>query len=206
MTLTKPFYSAEVRWFSDERESLYNIYESLPGDSILESDRIDYYLNSNSESVGIKLREENHEIKCKVVDDAVFDQCNLETWVKWSYKQKDFSILKLVDNKMMNDWIEVDKKRWKKKYEVYGKDKVRYNNAKLDEGCGVEFTEILVEGKQFFTLGLEAFTSSEKFDENYLENAMKNLILVLSFLGFKTKIKNKHFCASYPKFLKDKIL
>jgi hypothetical protein len=200
----KIFYSAEIRWFSEERDKLYSIYDSLNGISKPDPKRIDYYLNVVSENAGIKIREKKHEIKTKLVSDTEHPLGNLETWVKWSSKQVGSSILDFVDPALMNDWTAIEKNRFKKKYEVLQNGKVIPNNGNLNDGCGVEFTDLNIDGKEYFTFGLESFAFIDNKGNQNPDKVLPNLRLVLDYLKLSNQKLQDLDCSSYPKFLKRK--
>lgn len=177
------FKSSEIRWFSKDKELLWEFYENLPetGEGTRESDRTDYYLRSGTVNSGIKIREGNHELKVKRNPDEELDFGMMEHWMKWS-RSEERNILNTIDQKMLGDWVPVEKVRFKKSYEVTEGEGLRYLSGEfVDEGCGAEFTELRL-GKleqPLFTVGFEAFSAKNRQKENLL-NTLKILDVDLS--------------------------
>lgn len=165
-----PFKSAEIRWFSKEKEAVWNVYEQLlqQGEGNREPDRTDYYLKSGTINTGIKIREGNHELKVKCADDDKLDYGIMEHWIKWSTAEEE-NILNTVDDEFLDDWIAIKKKRFKKSYKIITSKKLEpIVDIFPDEGCGAEFTEIYFPSFRLtlFTFGMEAFSSTDNETEN----------------------------------------
>lgn len=172
------FKSSEIRWFTQKKELIWELYESLPepGEGTRESDRTDYYLKSGTINSGIKIREGNHELKVKRAEDEQLDFGVMEHWIKWSTSEEK-NILNTVDGKMLGDWVAVKKIRFKKSYEIVNKETLRpIQEEFVNEGCGAEFTEIHLQelDQPLFTFGFEAFSAGNKQKENLL-NALNIL-------------------------------
>lgn len=168
-----PFKSSEIRWFSTQKDALWEIYESLPnqGEGTREPDRTDYYLKSRTINTGIKIREGNHELKVKRGDDEVLDYGVMEHWIKWSTSE-EVNILNTIDDEFLGDWVAVKKKRFKKSYKIINGEKLeRVEGIFPAEGCGAEFTEIYLQRLEYpiYTFGMEAFSSSSRERENLLQ-------------------------------------
>lgn len=192
-----PFKSSEIRWFSTKKDLLWELYEYLPdaGEGIREPDRTDYYLKSGTINTGIKIREGNHELKVKCAEDEELDNGIMEHWIKWSSSEEK-NILNTVDDDFLEEWIAVEKKRCKKKYEIFDQGKLKITKKEfVDEGCGAEFTEIYLPSKELtlYTFGIEAFSSTKRERSNLL-NTIE--ILDIDFSAFK-----KFDSYGYPQLL-----
>ena len=191
------FKSAEIRWFSNQKEPLLSFYKAVPpvGKGILESERTDHYLVLNSTNTGIKIREGKHEIKLKSDDDLISKWGTIEKWKKWSYDETA-DIINSIDDRLLSDWIGINKKRMIKKYDLGTNKKIEnIMNERVSEGCGVEFTEISIEGNSavYYTLGLEAFSKSG--------NMIENLLTTIDYIKLKPEKLNELVQCSYPAFL-----
>lgn len=167
-----------MRWFSHDYDLLWETFDSLPeNDGVMQENvRTDYYLNSNTENTGIKIREGNHEIKVKCADDDILEFGFITHWVKWSVSEKK-NILNTIDNELLGEWVPVKKKRIKKTFEVVSDSEVKFAGDKFtEEGVGVEFTEVYLgrQDKPIYTIGFESFSSTDQQHEN-LMRAIKNL-------------------------------
>ena len=140
------FKSSEIRWFSPDKNLLWDFYEHLPkkGEGKREPDRTDFYLNSDTINSGIKIREGNHELKVKRAEDEELDFGIMEHWIKWSTSEEK-NILNTVDDQFLGDWIPVKKKRFKKTYKIIQNEIECIAEGFPAEGCGAEFTEIQMD-------------------------------------------------------------
>lgn len=192
-----PFKSSEIRWFSRDREILWNQYKKLPdkGEGISEGDRTDYYLKSGTINTGIKIREGNHELKVKSGEDEDLGYGVMQHWIKWSNSEVE-NILNTIDNEWLDDWIAVKKRRYKKRYEIFNQQELEVVEEEfVDEGCGAEFTEIhlLEPDVTLYTFGLEAFSAGD--------NEKKNLLLCLNTLEIETHELRDLDSFGYPELL-----
>ncbi|MDR9364434.1 MAG: hypothetical protein RI575_03770 [Balneolaceae bacterium] len=191
------FKSSEIRWWSTDKDILWEFYEKLPekGEGNREPDRTDYYLQSYTINTGIKIREGNHELKVKRAKDEELDFGTMEHWIKWSTSEER-NILNTVDNQLLDDWISVKKERFKKTFKIINQNEIEYIKEGFPaEGCGAEFTVIQVQEskKTIYTVGLEAFSSSNRERENLLSLIEQ---LGLDFSSFRNKDSY-----GYPEFL-----
>lgn len=180
------FKSSEIRWFSQDKDLLWNFYKNLPekGEGNREPDRTDYYLESGTTNTGIKIREGNHELKVKRADDEELHYGVMEHWIKWSTSEEE-NILNTIDDEFLGDWIAIKKKRFKKSYKIINQEKLEpIVDMFSSEGCGAEFTEIFFPSKELtlYTFGMEAFSSTKREKENLI-SVIK--ILDLDFSSFK---------------------
>ncbi|MDT0685283.1 hypothetical protein [Autumnicola psychrophila] len=194
-----PFKTSEIRWFSREKQVLWDIFESLekfgPGNP--EEERTDYYLNSNTPSSGIKIREGKHELKVKISEDEKLEFGLLQHWSKWSYAEEE-NILNSVNPGLLGDWLKMTKKRHKKSFKITAEKEVEFTSEEnVEEGFDVEFTSFEISSPEFtgFTLGLEAFSTKN--------NSAENLRLALDQLQLKPSVLKEMKSCSYPEFLAD---
>ena len=192
------FHSAEIRWFTREREPMASIFEGIcsafgqPFKFMPE--RTDHYLNTGLDSTGVKIREGNHEIKVKREDDTLINDIGrIENWSKWS-SGEELNILNTINESHLKDWIPVRKKRALLVFEITKKKDVIPTADYVDDGCGVEFTSIVIGNELYYTFGLEAFATNNSETEN--------LVRVWQHLNLRKEYFNTAYCMSYPEFLK----
>ena len=119
----------------------------------------------------------------------------IEHWIKWSTPEET-DILRAVESCMLSDWIEVEKRRYRKVFQVGDMDFRLPPDEILDEGCSIEFSEIMIgKGrKRYFTIGFEAFSKTGKTTDN--------LIWTLEQLDISTHhFLNDYESISYPQLL-----
>lgn len=156
-------------------------------------ERTDLYLETGLLSCGIKVREGNHEIKLKSdKDEKVEEIGKVEHWSKWS-SSEELNILNTIDRSLLGDWIEVRKKRFLKVYEIKKDRSVAFTTEFVDDGCGVEFTVLNVDGDTYYSFGMEAF--------NTFNSGIENLLAVWNAFGLKRSQFKGIRCMSYPEFL-----
>ncbi len=192
------FKSAEIRWFAWEKETLWSVFNKLSpeGPGRQESERTDYYLRADLDNTGIKIREGNHEIKVKSGRDESHPFGLVQHWMKWSTLEED-NILNTIDHQLLEDWIAVEKKRFKKSYKILGPEQLIFHeDGWMNDGCGVEFTEVTILSikRTVYTFGLEAFGDKYTSREN-LFTALHHLPLDLTALQAYDSI-------GYPAFLR----
>ena len=192
-----PFISSEIRWFATERNGLWDLYCSLPeiGPGTVEAVRVDHYLLNSGRNTGVKIREGRHEIKVRSAESQQWNNGVIEHWIKWSTPEET-DILRAVESRMLSDWIEVEKRRYRKVFQVGDMDFRLSPDEILDEGCSIEFSEIMIgKGrKRYFTIGFEAFSKTGKTTDN--------LIWTLEQLNISTHhFLNDYESISYPQLL-----
>jgi hypothetical protein len=160
----------EIRWFTKERNDLFEVFRSFPGLAMKETERTDFYLPTQSKDLGIKIRGEGKlEMKWLVGEKITYsidgkERGIIEQWIKCGFECNDplvRSIPRIPESKEI--WIKIDKIRTKKKY-ILIENKVvpvqTFTNKYTD--CEVEFTELKInDSKQFFSLAFEAFINSD---------------------------------------------
>ena len=196
--------SAEIRWFIKGKIPLevFDWFIGLNENYVNQAERTDYYLNPISDdSLGIKLREGRVEVKQRLnhignIAPGENVAGIAEKWQKWSFELKEADHI-FSDSFIQNKWLPVNKTRILVNYGitedniVAKKEKVSYKN-----GCLTELTSVLINKKEWWTLGLEAYG-----EENRL---LDNLVLI-SHLILNDKV-NIRFSSkdslSYPSWLK----
>lgn len=196
-----PFTSAEIRWFSTEKDFFWNTFLQLEtyGVGSWEAERTDHYLYAPLTNTGVKVRQGKHEIKVKIAPDEIFtvnrNQLRIEYWTKWSTREAD-NLLNTLPKNMLNEWIAVDKRRWRKQYAINNGTVEHYNGfGPIHDGASVEFTKVYLPklDKTYYTFALESF---------YHYNTNKdNLMKALSFFNIDYPMLQKYDCVSYPQFL-----
>lgn len=157
---------------------LWKMYTNLPrsGAGTQEDARTDYYLRSNLINTGVKVREGSHEFKLRSGPDEQLAYGTIEQWTKWSTRE-EANILNTIPEERLGDWLALDKRRYKKKYEIRDRENVVPAGVDfVEEGCGVEFTVIHVPAYTltWYTFGFEAFGTRHSSREN-LEAALRHL-------------------------------
>jgi hypothetical protein len=190
-------HSAEMRWFfvGPAPEAVADWFDAREGrlQERLEEPRTDSYLVFfGSPGVGVKLREVpeegrfNFEIKAlrsapRTVEPSPGILGRADAWVKWTV---ELNVDLLQTMRKGSRWIDVEKKRWLLKYEIQADaaPKEVLKEARPDEGCNVELTELLVVGGRWWTIGFEAFGQPERVDRHLLAS------LETFFSGSREKI------------------
>jgi hypothetical protein len=178
--------------------------------------RQDYYLKLlNNNALGIKIREPKiapdgtaeSKLEIKILNQDFgaqkFNNGNqgvVNSWNKFSFEtvrdeQETKKIIDSFTNKhKKDDWIKIDKDRLLLKYDLTTKSIVSGSTI-IDEGTGIELTKFKIEDKIYYSLGIEAFSVSNKELENF--NATMNFL----FNQIKISGLNSQNSISYPEII-----
>ena len=194
------YISREIRWFFNEENTTISEWFKVRGLFFHATrPRTDYYYALvNSVDVGLKLREGRIEYKHRIseIEDQRLHknaEGNFENWVKWSFNLEngDSTQKDVLNDDNPDVWIKVYKERvGVKVYNNEQGESIYVNlSEKLDNGCQVEYTRIIVKGRQWYTFGLEYFGKKIiEPDSNFLNSLLEG-----------TKLSKQH-AMSYPKF------
>lgn len=192
-----PIKSSEIRWFSENKDLLWRMYESLsprgPGEQ--EEERIDYYLMSGTAGTGFKVREGRHEVKVKRSADEAYSYGQVEHWIKWSQEEEQ-DLISTLDAEQLSEWLEVRKRRYLKRYQVGRLQKIEpLAEALAEQVCSVEFTILEIPDFHFtcYSLGIEALDP---------QNSRDLLLQVLNQLPIDFIMLANLDSHGYPAFLK----
>ena len=175
------FPTMEVRWFGEGTvpAEVWEWFHQGEQEPEGQPTRIDYYLRlPNTDSLGIKLREGRVEIKQRHRQHGVVHFHKrvagvVEHWRKWSFQLARLpSIVTPAPS-----WIGVSKERKLRRYRLTADQVVVAVSAHEhpDQGCGLELTNIRVAGKDWWSLGFEAFGDEAILQETLLRVAKQVL-------------------------------
>lgn len=212
--------STETRWILSKQEfetisKWFNQHQLNFGQENM-FPRQDYYLKLlKNSTLGIKIREpkiatdgsaeSKLEIKMLNQDFGAqkFNNGNqgvVNSWSKFSFEtiKNEQETKKIIDS-FVNDhqnnaWIKIDKDRLLLKYN-FTNNTIVSGASIIDEGAGIELTKFKIESKIYYSLGIEAFSVSNKELENF--NA------TISFLFNQIKISglSSQNSVSYPEII-----
>lgn len=160
----------EVRWIAPGRppDALTRRFGDLgaPGPQ----GRTDMYLCvSGTDDLGVKLREggKAFELKLRQHDFgdtkfAVGVAGNLERWQKWSFPVTDAACQAAGLGLPGGSWVKVEKNRRLVTYRLAGDGTVAMVDEREGDGCSVEVTSLVVNGSEWWSLGFEAFGSTDR--------------------------------------------
>jgi hypothetical protein len=213
--------STEIRWFLPESDFKFlerlfaREFINLKFNKTANYERKDFYLNFKNNAIGIKIRDAKTdslgelssklELKTKIGEDTVFTLYNniegrINRWVKHSFKleKNEKSVSAILKSLQIStnetDWIMIEKERLLVKFDLKTKEP-KHESIRLPEACGIELTKIKIKDRYFYSLGFEAFSESEKEEENLLE-ALEYFHSRFKPNGLKTENS-----LSYPEFI-----
>ncbi len=161
-------FSAEVRWFfeGESPSTIQTWFGNTNGEVKVEEVRVDKYLIFPAcDSVGVKLRDgKKFEVKSLIAAPRPFVgegfNGRTDSWVKWSFDDKQH-MPKVAEAMLVGDqWISVEKTRMLRKFSATNGDLQPVDpDLRPDCGCNIELTRLQVEATKtiWFTLGFEAF-------------------------------------------------
>jgi len=194
-------------WFSRDK-----YLGDLIGDNEFEAREDLYLVCSNGMFISPKLREGKFEIKYREdVKEIHGPNGNLigkgEYWKKWSWRylgrgevqnmgEDPFvsNFLKTTDKDLL---VKVGKKRWRRKFGIYGAklEPVPLNKRDLPYGLLAELTEIKINGDKWWTIAFEVFGVAKQ-PMNILQQGVNWVIK--EYPGPTLQIKNSY---SYPEWI-----
>jgi|GEM_PF-2958065 hypothetical protein len=191
------FESAELRWFSLDKDLYKDIFNGLASRSEArhEKERTDYYLNLDSSFSGLKIRNGKLELKIRSAPDIHLPYGPVQHWKKWSFNEED-PILSAIPSDLQKDWIKVIKKRQIKIFELALDGQIRLIvNERIKTGCSIEYTEVMIPDVNinYKSIALEAFNLNGNCTET-LRKTIEGLKLDLSLLS-------RNNCYAYPDLL-----
>ncbi len=191
--------TVETRWF--HRTQPFPVSEFFNVANQLKS-RTDWYAFPCDERSGIKTREGNFEVKLRVreLGTETFGAAigRVEEWVKWSvaFPEDDNPPKEHLGS---TGWISVEKIRNLRVFEVNGNTVREIHDWVTncpDNGCQFEWTELLVNDMQCWTVGFEAFGIHDQLHQN-LTSVVNHVFSAAKQL---TRFKDINSFA-YPKWL-----
>lgn len=188
----------ELRWFfKDENKKILDWFNHI--EHRTSEQREDVYLDLQTDDIGIKLRENNTEIKHRTnyrargcLSSKVWG--HFENWVKWSIGNKDNDPqLRKIKNGRYSSWIRILKNRYTTQLVNKHQQIVPSAVGEIaDSGCQVEYARIKIHGETWYTFGLEWFG----IEDLEIEPSLLSKIIGDTRLS----IRNSY---GYPKFLKE---
>ncbi len=165
--------SAEIRWFYPGNFDANMLAWFSSSQSLEAETRIDrYFIFSGCESGGVKLRtykeKRNFEIKllrgaAETVRLTPSASGRADCWVKWSYGDDPAHAMVQALMDKTEGFIDVEKKRFLRKFSMdAGSQAVEVDAKQMPmSGCGIELTQLKVNGVDWWTFGFEAFGPAE---------------------------------------------
>ena len=162
------YKSREVRWFfKDRNEVITKWFQSHKLDFTQIQSRTDFYhLPTLDKALGIKIREGKLEVKHRVSGPYTGilysnQKVSFEDWTKWSFELRndDPETKAIVEDKKHRKWLAVIKNRMAVNVgeAENGELKIFSLDIPITRGCQLEYTKLEVEGKLYYSFGLEWF-------------------------------------------------
>jgi len=177
------YLSAELRWFISGKlpaQIVDRFGESEFADQQLP--RTDTYLVfPNAQTVGVKVREGNFEVKTlvKTSDKVKVSHIlsgRIEVWEKWSFSKESADFSAIFNLKNDPYWIPVKKTRWLRKfaYKNGGIQEIQARENYPDCACQVEIAEVVARDEYFWTLNLEGYRGDDS-GERVLKDSIEKI-------------------------------
>ena len=167
------YSSKEIRWFTPNKsEQIEKWFADKRQTFETTKPRTDFYLPiPNKDDISFKLREGNIEMKLRqnksdLVSLSVNTHGYYENWVRWSFNvcQSD-QLSKSIIQERKYTWIEVYKERMGVKLTEDSNKSLSIIDIseRVPYGCQIEYTRLVIDGKEWFTFATEWF--GDKFLE-----------------------------------------
>lgn len=201
------YKSTEIRWFKksiDESIIKWFNKENINFQNV--ESRVDHYLIlPGNETLNIKLREGNIEIKQRISQPAEVElnpalKGYLENWEKWSFHiESGNTLLDVIPKNSENRWVEISKTRLGLKYVL--NDGSNYILIPISEnvpsGCQIEYSRVVLNQETWYSFNLEWFgNESTEPVLRLMHDLMRNSRFVsedsMSYAGFlNRKVPNR---------------
>jgi hypothetical protein len=203
--------SAEIRWFFKGQipKIVEEWFKSSVHHKFQETREDIYLLFPGSSCVGVKIREENFEIKPLLSDLGEYTlnedaTGKIEVWEKWK-TMGDSGTHFIEIAKGSADWLKVKKEKMLRKFTFFNSISEINPDLEIEDGCSLELTRILINDINFWTLGFEAYEKKGSGVEIVKGVAKKimNEEIPLQFElenGVQSNYSIRNSC-SYPAFL-----
>ena len=212
--------STETRWVLDQNQfkilKHWFANQNLNFENETIFSRQDYYLITQSDSLGIKIREPKMnekgalesklEIKTLVHDlgPQKFNDGNtgiVNTWKKYSFEtipdedETRAIIHSFTEKQSEKNWIKIEKDRLLVKFDIE-ENKLVYAKKIINEGAGIELTKFKIKDTVYTSLGIEAFSVTNSDYSNF------NQTMSFLFNDLKISSLNHLESLSYPQIIK----
>ena len=160
--------TAEIRWFFDQSLPFDEYFSAYP--TVEQPVRHDFYLLGTDKRTGIKWREGNIEIKQQQGDAETYERDRiagrLEYWKKWSFPLADQAAFSPT-----SDWLKISKGRRLLSLAYDPKTQtvsLTNDDQVVADRCELEYTQLCVADRNYYTLGVEASGEVVHLRENLL--------------------------------------
>jgi hypothetical protein len=190
----------ELRWFyrGDLPAEIAEWFNTLGANSTDADTRTDFYLQSSSPDVGIKIRQGNLEVKhlqqqFDKIDIDRFGESYVEQWSKW-----------ICDDRAAHPpatgkqgWIQVDKVRQQQFYRVEFSDPIKLIpiSTPRENAAAIELTTLQLHGRAWWTIACEYLGDDMSIDRQFLPIVQA---LLVSYPG---AIATPSSSGGYPQWL-----
>jgi hypothetical protein len=204
--LTSNEVAITEKWF-EKYDEKFKSFDSFP--------RQDYYLKTNSDSLGIKIREPKKdsegnilaklELKSLTEDVGIQNFINqnvgvVNSWIKYSFEldksKNPLDLIHFSNKNIKNEWLLIEKDRLLVKFDALT-NKIVSSNEMISSGAGIELTKFKLNKIVYYTLGIEAFDENDN-DKNVFFKTMESLF---------NDLELKHLAAnnskSYPQIISE---
>ncbi len=160
------FQTIEVRWFYRAKlpNEMTRWFDTL-GNRLEDSDtRSDFYLQSSSPDVGVKLRQGNLELKYRQQElgrfriAGVAEDSSIERWSKWVCVDNGAGLTPTAIA-AKSGWLQVDKIRDRRLYRVEFGERLKLTQIAIPtaNAASIELTRLQVLGQNWWTIACEYF-------------------------------------------------
>ncbi|AFY94198.1 hypothetical protein [Chamaesiphon minutus] len=191
----------ELRWFyrGDLPAEIANWFDTLGSNGTDADARTDFYLQSSSPEVGIKIRQGNLEVKhlqqqFDKIDIDRFGESNIEQWSKWICHDRSAH----APATRKQGWIQVDKVRQQRFYRVEFSDPLKLIpiSTPRKNAAAIELTTLQLCGQAWWTIACEYLGDNISIDRQFLP------IVRALLVSYPQTISKSSISSGYPQWLK----
>jgi hypothetical protein len=165
--------SIELRWFyrGSLPDEIANWFDTLGEPLVAAEPRSDFYLQSSSPDLGVKIRQGNLEVKhlqqqFGKIEVASFGESSVEQWSKWICTNR--TARSPAAGKQ--GWIQVDKLRQQRLYQVEFIDPIQLTPIGMPSknAAAIELTTLQLRGQTWWTIACEYLGNNISIDRQFV--------------------------------------
>ena len=190
----------EVRWFyrGNVPDEIANWFDTLAGVRSPADTRADFYLQSSSPDIGVKIRQGNLEVKhlqqqFDKIDIDRLGESKVEQWSKWICDDRSAH----APDPGKPGWIQVDKVRQQRFYRVESSDPIGLIpiGTARKNAVAIELTTLQLRGQAWWTIACEYVGNNIAIDRQFLS------IVKTVLISYPDPISLPSISGGYPQWL-----
>jgi hypothetical protein len=192
----------EVRWFypGSLPDEIRNWFDTLGAAQSPADARSDFYLQSSSPDLGVKIRQGNLEVKhlqqqFGKIEVERLGEGKVEQWSKWICDDRAAHPPQVGEQ----GWIQVDKIRQQRFYRVEFIDSIQLIpiDTPMQDAAAIEITDLRLRGESWWTIACEYLGNNISIDRQF------SPLVCSLLLKYPLSISTHSISCGYPQWLSE---